>query len=89
VTVAPPASRLLQELRLLDSLTMHVVPSDQMTTFALDYGGAVRKLMLLAAAPPLRPQNIPNELRRVPVAYVGPVAGECDRALVEKPTRAR
>jgi 1D-myo-inositol 3-kinase len=83
VTVAPPAARLLHELRALDGLTMHVVPSEQMTTFALDYGGAVRRLRLLAAAPPLRPQDIPDELRRAPVAYVGPVAGECDRALVE------
>jgi 1D-myo-inositol 3-kinase len=83
VTVAPPGSRLLHELRELDGLTMYVVPSDQMTTFALDYGGAVRKLRLLAAAPPLRPQDIPNELRRPPMAYVGPVAGECDRELVE------
>jgi 1D-myo-inositol 3-kinase len=83
VTAAPPASRLLRELRELDGLTMHVVASDQMTTFALDYSGPVRRLMLRAAAPPLRPEHIPDPLRRAPVTYVGPVAGECDRTLVE------
>jgi 1D-myo-inositol 3-kinase len=83
VTAGPPASRLLQELRELDGLTMHLVASDQMTTFAIDYSGTVRRLMLRAAAPPLRPDHVPDQLRRAPVMYVGPVAGECDRALVE------
>src|SRR5688572_20517782 len=83
VTAAPPASRLLQPLRDLDGLTMQVVPSAQLTTFVLDYAGPARRLMLRAAAPPVRPEHIPVELRRAPVAYVGPVAGECDRTLVE------
>jgi 1D-myo-inositol 3-kinase len=83
VTAAPPASPLLGELRTLPGLTLAVVPSDTITTFALDYSGPRRRLVLRAAAPPLRPADVPAELRRAAVVYVGPVAGECGQELVE------
>jgi 1D-myo-inositol 3-kinase len=41
-----------------------------------------RRLILRACAVPLTPDDIPPAWRAAPIAYVGPVAGECDRALV-------
>jgi sugar/nucleoside kinase (ribokinase family) len=85
VTAAPPSFPLLADLRALAArgLTLHVVPSEVVTTFALDYSGPRRHLVLRRAAPPLRPSDVPEAVRGAPVVYVGPVAGECDRALVE------
>jgi 1D-myo-inositol 3-kinase len=83
VTAAPPGSPLLDELRGLEGLTMQVVPSETMTTFMLDYTGPRRRLVMRAAAAPLRPGDIPAPFRKATAVYVGPVAGECDRALVE------
>lgn len=53
-----------------------------MTTFRLVYGGAGRSLALLARARALGPGDVPDEWLDTPVAYVGPVAAECDRALI-------
>jgi 1D-myo-inositol 3-kinase len=84
VTAAPPQSPLLDELHAAEGLVLHLVPSTQITTFILNYDGPRRRLVLGAAAPPLVPADIPQEFRSAPVAYVGPVAGECGRALVEQ-----
>ena len=53
-----------------------------MTTFALDYTGPERALVLRQRARALTTADIPADCLRAPVAYVGPVAGECDAALV-------
>src|SRR5690349_24061583 len=53
VTVAPPDDPLLEPLRRAPRLTLHCVPSDMMTTFALDYAGAHRRLWLRRRARPL------------------------------------
>ena len=83
VTVAPPDDPLLAPLRAEPRLTLHCVPSDVMTTFALTYTGARRRLWLRQAARPLRAVDIPPRWRDTAVVYVGPVAGECDRALLD------
>ncbi len=83
VTVAPPDDPLLAALRAEPRLALHCVPSDVMTTFALTYAGARRRLWLRRAARPLRADDIPPRWREAAVAYVGPVAGECDRALLD------
>jgi 1D-myo-inositol 3-kinase len=84
VTAAPPRWPLLAELAGLEGLTMHLRPSEVVTTFRLDYqGGGRRRITLRAAAPPLTAADVPPSARRAPVVYVGPVIGECDRALVE------
>jgi hypothetical protein len=70
-------------LRTLPRLSIHVVPSPEVTTFELDYSGPRRRVILRAVAQPIRAEDIPVEWRDIPVAYVAPVAGECDRALVE------
>src|SRR6185295_1300946 len=46
VTVAPPDDPLLEPLRRAPRLNVHCVASDVMTTFALDYAGAQRRLWL-------------------------------------------
>lgn len=83
VTVAPPDDPLLAPLRAEPRLTLHCVPSETITTFALTYTGARRRLWLRATARPLRAADIPPRWRDAAVTYVGPVAGECDRALLE------
>jgi len=82
VTVAPPDEPLLEPLRQAPRLRVHCVASDVMTTFALDYAGGQRRLWLRRRARPLALDDIPTEWRGPRVAYVGPVAGECDTAFV-------
>jgi len=82
VTVAPPEDPLLDALRGVPNLDLHLVPDSIMTTFALDYRGPARRLFLRRRARALRPEDVPPSVRTAPVAYVGPVAAECDRALV-------
>ena len=83
VTVAPPDDPLLAPLRGAPRLAVHCVPSPVMTTFALTYDGPRRQLVLRRTAPPLRAADIPQRWRAATIAYVGPVAGECDRALLD------
>ncbi len=83
VTSAPADFSLMAPLRVLPRLSIHVVPSPEATTFELDYSGPRRRVILRSVAQPLRAEDIPPEWRNIPVAYVAPVAGECDRALVE------
>ena len=82
VTAAPPADPLLAPLRALPKLSLHCADSDELTTFALAYAGSRRSLALRRRARALTADDIPEGWRGAPVAYVGPVAGECDRALV-------
>jgi sugar/nucleoside kinase (ribokinase family) len=82
VTVAPPADPLLAPLRELPGLTVHCAPSDVITTFALEYAGPRRSLALRARARPLTGADVPPDWLAAPAAYLGPVAAECDRALV-------
>jgi 1D-myo-inositol 3-kinase len=83
VTSAPADFSLMAPLRALPQLSIHVVPSPEATTFELDYSGPRRRLFLRSVARPIGIEDIPPEWRNIPVAYVAPVAGECDRALVE------
>jgi sugar/nucleoside kinase (ribokinase family) len=82
ITVAPPEDPLLEPLHAAPRLTVHCVPSDVMTTFALDYTGRERVLTLRRRARALDAADLPPTCLRAPVAYIGPVAGECDAALV-------
>ena len=83
VTVAPPDDPLLAPLRAEPRLALHCIPSDVITTFALTYAGTHRRLWLRQTARPLRIDDIPPRWRDAAVTYVGPVAGECDRALLD------
>ena len=78
VTVAPPDESLLQPLRGA-SLRLHVAPDRVMTTFELRHAGGARTLYLKTRARALAAGDIPAGVRDAPVAFVGPVAGECDR----------
>ena len=80
VTVAPPDDPLLEPLRRAPRLSLHCLPSDVMTTFALAYAAGQRQLWLRRRARALVLDDIPWQWRRPRVAYVGPVAGECDLA---------
>src|SRR3954471_18058194 len=81
-TVGPPDDPLLQPLRRAPRLSVHCVASDVMTTFGLAYEGARRQLWLRRRARSLAIEDIPAAWRIPSVAYVGPVAGECDGAFV-------
>jgi 1D-myo-inositol 3-kinase len=82
VTAAPPDDPLLDELRGLAGLRVACAAAAVMTTFALTYTATGRTLALLRRARPIVPADIPSAWLAAPVAYVGPVAGECDRALI-------
>jgi 1D-myo-inositol 3-kinase len=82
VTVAPAGDPLLAPLRSERRIALHCADSDVMTTFALDYVGARRTLALRRRARSLAPDDVPAALHGAPVAYVGPVAAECDGALI-------
>ncbi|ADO72681.1 PfkB family carbohydrate kinase [Stigmatella aurantiaca] len=83
VTAAPPDFSLLAPLKGLSNVSLHIVPSQTVTTFEVDYSGPRRRLYLREVARPIRIEDIPVAWRGIPVAYVAPVAGECDRALVD------
>ncbi len=83
VTVAPPDDPLLDELRGTEGLRLACAASDVMTTFALTYTGPRRALVLRHRARSLVLADVPLAWRDAPVAYVGPVAAECERALLE------
>jgi sugar/nucleoside kinase (ribokinase family) len=84
VTVAPPDDPLLEPLRRAPRLHLHCIPSDVMTTFALDYAGGQRRLWLRRRARALALDDVPAAWRRPRIAYVGPVAGECDGAFAQR-----
>jgi 1D-myo-inositol 3-kinase len=81
VTVAPPEDPLLEALRTTPGLRLHCLASDVMTTFALAYAGGRRSLRLRQRARRIDPGDIPSAWRDAPVAYLGPVAGECGGTL--------
>jgi len=83
LTAAPPDDPLLEPLRQTPRLQLHCVPSDVMTTFALEYAGGQRRLWLRRRARALTLDDIPPDWRQPPIAYVGTVAGECDTAFVK------
>jgi len=78
VTVAPPDDPLLEPLRGAPRLSLHCLPSEVMTTFALAYGAGQRQLWLRRRARTRLLEDVPLEWRRPRAAYLGPVAGECD-----------
>ncbi len=82
VTAAPEGFDLLAPLA--DDPLVRLVRLDaaQPTTFDLDYSGPVRRVRLLARAPDLRAEDVPEELREVPLAYLGPICGECGRSFL-------
>jgi len=81
VTVAPTDEPLLRPLRQAP-LRLHVAPDQVMTTFTLQQAGGVRTLFLKARARSLALEDVPMDLRGAPVAFIGPVAAECDGAFV-------
>ncbi len=83
VTIAPPDSPLLAPLAQTPGLALHVSPSEVMTTFALDYRGPRRRLLLRACARPLTLADVPPAWRSPRVVYAGGVFGECGRALLD------
>lgn len=84
VTAAPPDHPLLEPLRRAPRLILHCVPSDVITTFALDYAAGQRRLWLRRRARSLAIEDVPETWRRPGIAYVGPVAGECGGAFVRE-----
>jgi sugar/nucleoside kinase (ribokinase family) len=83
VTVAPATAPELDELRAVPQLELCVVDSERITTFGHEYVAARRQLSLLERARPLTWHDIPPAWQKPEVFYVGPVAGECDAALLE------
>lgn len=83
LTIAPPSAPELAELRVLPRERVSVLPSDTITTFALEYSGEERALWLHTRARPLVASDVPPAWRRPDVVFVGSVAGECDEALVD------
>jgi sugar/nucleoside kinase (ribokinase family) len=83
VTVAPPAAPELAALQGLPGLSLELLPSETITTFALEYSGEQRRLALLERARPLVASDVPAAWRQPDVVFLGTVAGECDEALVE------
>jgi 1D-myo-inositol 3-kinase len=82
VTVAATDDSLLDELRATDGLRLACAEDNAITTFALAYEGTKRTLTLRRRARSLTAADVPPAWLDAPVAYVGPVAAECDRALI-------
>ena len=83
VTAAPQNFDLLEPLRQMPGLRLHLKSCNTPTTFELDYTGPRRQIHLRARAPTLLPDDIPQSVRRAPLVYVGPVIGECGHAVID------
>ncbi len=81
-SAAAPESHLLAALNDTPHLAVELLPSRHTTTFELTYLPEGRRLRLLARAETLDAGALPSRLRAAAVAYVAPVAGECDAGFI-------
>jgi sugar/nucleoside kinase (ribokinase family) len=83
VTAAPSNAPELDELRRLPGVEVAVADSERITTFGHEFVAQRRQLTLIERARPLVIDDVPAAWRSPEVVYVGPVAGECDEALLD------
>lgn len=83
VTAAPDHFDLLRPLVDDPGIALARIACAEETAFGLQYTAGKRRLDLLAQAPDLRPQDVPHAWRQTRWAYIAPIMGECDRAMVE------
>ena len=83
LVTSSPASSLLKPLQDDTHITLHRKKCHKFTTFILNHFGARRELSLVSRAPDLTPEDIPEYARKIPLAYIAPVIGECGRAIIE------
>jgi len=83
LVTASPASSLLKSLQNDPNITLHRKKCQEFTTFTLNHCGARRELSLVSRAPDLTPEDIPEAARKIPLAYIAPVIGECGRAIID------
>jgi sugar/nucleoside kinase (ribokinase family) len=83
LVTAAPSHALLQPLLENPRIVLHRKSCSDFTTFALDYSDIQRRVYLRGQAPPLLPEDIPVTARKARVAYVAPVMGECEDAVIE------
>lgn len=83
VTVAAADAPELGELGRCPGLEVAVAGCDRITTFEHDFIAARRQLSLVERARPLVADDIPTAWRAPDLVYLGPVAGECDEALLD------
>jgi 1D-myo-inositol 3-kinase len=60
----------------LPSISLHVLPSIQTTTFANQYKDGFRTQYLYARAEQLQPTDVPHSWRNTPIVLLGPLAQE-------------
>jgi 1D-myo-inositol 3-kinase len=83
LVTASPASSLLKPLQDDTHITLHRKKCHEFTTFILNHCGGRRELSLVSRAPDLTPEDIPEAARKIPLAYIAPVIGECGRAIID------
>lgn len=83
VTAAPKSFALLEPLRRDPRIDMVEVPTRRETTFHLSYAATGRSLCVSHRAPTLTLGDVPQHLRRMPLAFIAPLVGECGRDIVE------
>lgn len=83
VTAAPARCAERTEIEAVLGLDVHCADADRITTFVLEHCRGRRRLWLRSRAPSLTAADVPLAWRDAPIAYVAPVAGECDRCVVE------
>jgi len=83
LVTASPDSPLLKPLQDDNNIAIHQKKCSEFTTFSLNNRGRQRILSLIKRAPDLIPEDIPEAARNIPLAYIGPVIGECGRKIIE------
>jgi len=78
-TIRPQDSTMRDLMRPLDGLAVHVVPSDEPTTFENIYRGGVRAQILGGRAARLTPAQLPPAWRQARIVHLAPVAQEVSR----------
>ena len=69
---------------LLPDVELHILPTEQASTFENRYSGNHRQQVLHYVAPPLMFEHVPVEWRQAPIVHLGPIALEADHGLISR-----
>lgn len=68
---------------LLEGIELHVIPSEQTTTFENIYRGHRRQQYVRAVAAPIGPEAVPEVWRRAPIVHLAPLTDELPPEIID------
>ncbi|MCJ7824430.1 MAG: PfkB family carbohydrate kinase [Anaerolineales bacterium] len=71
------------DLHPLSEISIHMVPSQDSTTFSNEYHSGGRLQTISTTASKLTSTDVPDNWRNVPIVHIGPIANEVDFTILE------